>query len=66
MTYDGIQDQKEKVLKLEKAFDDEKEPEKKLRLLYIWLDESNKLDKMEDIYLRADVTALSRIAEAVI
>jgi hypothetical protein len=51
---------------LEKAFDDEKEPEKKLRLLYIWLDESNKLDKMEDIYLRADVTALSRIAEAVI
>ena len=66
--YDAIQDQKEKVETLKRAFDCESRADFNLTIKYdiliLMLQESAKLNRMEDEYLRQD-KALDRIAEDV-
>ena len=66
--YDEIQDQKEKVANLKAAFECESNSGQNLSIKYdiliLMLQESAKLDRMEDIYLRQDA-ALDKIEEVV-
>ena len=66
--YDEIQDQKEKVANLKAAFECESNSGQDLTIKYdiliLMLQESAKLDRMEDIYLHNDI-ALDKIAEAI-